>query len=64
MNFKITCDTLLSALWDILMVRHSIHIPTYHYENMPIQIYWKFYHQKDENLQIKFMIIFIFVLKT
>ena len=31
---------------------------------MPIQIYWKFYHQKDENLQIKIMIIFIFVLKT
>ena len=31
-----------------------------HYENMPIQIYWKFYHQKkkkkkkkNENLQLK-----------
>ena len=24
-----------------------------HYENMPIQIYWKFYHQKNENVQIK-----------
>ena len=24
-----------------------------HYENMPIQIYWKFYHQKNENFQIK-----------
>ena len=35
-----------------------------HYENMPIQIYWKFYQQKDGNLQIKNMIIFIFVLKT
>ena len=23
-----------------------IHIKIYHYENMPIQIYWKFYHQK------------------
>ena len=20
-----------------------------HYENMPIQLYWKFYHQKNEN---------------
>ena len=24
-----------------------------HYENMPIQMYWKFYHQKIENFQIK-----------
>ena len=24
-----------------------------HYENMPIQIYWKFHHQKTESLQIK-----------
>ena len=24
-----------------------------HYENMPIQIYWKFYHQKNEHFQIK-----------
>ena len=25
----------------------------FHYENTPIQIYWKFYHQKSENFQIK-----------
>ena len=24
-----------------------------HYENTPIQIYWKFHHQKNENFQIK-----------
>ena len=24
-----------------------------HYENMPIQIYWKFYNQKLANFQIK-----------
>ena len=24
-----------------------------HYENTPIQIYWKFYNQKKENFQIK-----------
>ena len=29
-----------------------------HYENMPIQIYWKFYHQKNENFQIKNFDIF------
>ena len=25
----------------------------WHYENMPIQIYWKFYHQNNENFQMK-----------
>ena len=29
-----------------------------HYENMPIQIYWKFYHQKNENFQTFFFFIF------
>ena len=24
-----------------------------HYKNTPIQLYWKFYHQKNENFQIK-----------
>ena len=35
-----------------------------HYENMPFQIYWKFYHPKKENFQIKNSDIFIFLLKT
>ena len=25
----------------------------FHYENKPIQIYWKFYHHKNDNFQIK-----------
>ena len=30
-----------------------------HYENTPIQIYWKIYHQKkNENFQIKILIFF------
>ena len=32
----------------------------HNYENMPIQIYWKFYHQKHGNLQIKNSNIFHF----
>ena len=24
-----------------------------HYENVPIQLYWEFYHQKMKNIQIK-----------
>ena len=36
----------------------------YHYENMPIQIYWKFYHQEKEKNQRKFWYFFIFLLKT
>ena len=35
-----------------------------HYENTPIQIYCKFYNQKNENFQIKILIFFIFLLKT
>ena len=38
--------------------------PFYHYENTPIQIFWKFYNQKKENFQIKILIFFIFLLKT
>ena len=30
----------------------------YHYENTPIQIYWKFYNQKRENFQTKIIDIF------
>ena len=29
-----------------------------HYENIPIQIYWKFYHHKNETFQIKSSDIF------
>ena len=36
-----------------------------HYENTPIQIYWKFYQQKKkENFLINILIFFIFLLKT
>ena len=42
-----------------------------HYENKPIQIYWKFFHQKkkkkkkkNENFLIKILIFFLFLLKT
>ena len=35
-----------------------------HYENTPIQIYWKFYHQKMAIFQIKKSDIFIFLLKA
>ena len=35
-----------------------------HYENMPIQIYRKFYHQKMKIFRKKNLIFFIFLLKT
>ena len=31
----------------------SLSISFNHYENKPIQIYWKFYHQKNESFQMK-----------
>ena len=30
-----------------------------HYENTPIQIYWKFYNQKKGNFQLKNAYIFL-----
>ena len=36
----------------------------FHYENKPIQVYWKFYTQKIENFQIKILIFFLFLLKN
>ena len=35
-----------------------------YYETKPIQIYWKFYNQKNENFQIKILIFFLFLLKN
>ena len=32
--------------WGVYGGIFIIDIPLMHYENMPIQIYWKFYHQK------------------
>ena len=37
---------------------------TLHYENTPIQIYWKIYQQKYENFQIKILIFFLCLLKN
>ena len=37
----------------------------HHYENMPIQIYWKFYNQtKGKKSDKKILIFFTFLLKT
>ena len=36
----------------------NIYALKWHYENMPIQIYWKFYHQKMKIFQIKISDIF------
>ena len=32
---------------------YTVYLSFNHYENKPIQIYWKFFHQKNENFQIK-----------
>ena len=45
-------------IWNKLnQVRESIKACP-HYENIPIQIYWKFYHRKIENFQTKNSSIF------
>ena len=42
----------------------GLEISDWHYENTPIQIYWKFHHQIPESFQIKILIFFLFLLKT
>ena len=42
----------------------ALNIDFFHYENMPIQIYWKFYHQKVKIFRWKILIYFMFLLKT
>ena len=37
----------------IAFAYETVFVLLYHYENMPIQIYWKFYHQKNESFQMK-----------
>ena len=37
----------------LFTVKKSHKFYSKHYENMPIQIYWKFYNQKLANFQIK-----------
>ena len=38
--------------------KHQLNTDRNHYENIPIHIYWKFYHQKKGKLQIKNLILF------
>ena len=38
--------------------------PKFHYENLPIQIYWKFYSRKMKKIRQKILIFFILLLKT
>ena len=39
----------INVIWNTVIVNKLF----YYYENMPNQIYWKFYHQKNENFRIK-----------
>ena len=51
--------TRFCMLWPIyLPIINSYDRSTAHYENTPIQIYRKFYHQKNENFWIKYSDIF------
>ena len=54
--------TFMFALFCIY-IKNFVTVRT-HYENMPIQMYWKFYHQKMKIFREKNLIFFIFPLKT
>ena len=47
-------QTLIRAVWSgsalfayVILPEALVYEMNHHYENMPIQIYWKFYHQKN-----------------
>ena len=42
-------DKMANETAQIQRLNYIIIIRIWHYENTPIQIYWKFYHQKIEN---------------
>ena len=42
----IICILIKALIWQKKMIPLRKLIPGFHYENTPIQIYWKFYHQK------------------
>ena len=53
MHLLIVRPTKTSISLRSLYVRMKKHRIQNHYENTPIQIYWKFYYQKNENYRIK-----------
>ena len=68
MNLPQNAVSFKFQVWEIYLY-HSVgkfsRQKNKHYKNTPIQIYWKFYHQKKiENFQIKILIFFLFLLKT
>ena len=44
---------LSELVWAKIPQSNVLAIRLNHYENMSIQIYWEFYHQKNENFQMK-----------
>ena len=52
-KFAVNIKENKSKLPAFLVKHHKRPYKARHYENMPIQIYWKFYHQKMNIFQIK-----------
>ena len=64
---QIMLNNSVPVEWESLTLMSQYHCKDYdyvasqcksHYENKPIQIYWKIYHQKNENFRIKIQIFF------
>ena len=51
----LSCIRMILYLYIIMLVSR---ISFLHYENIPIQIYWKFYHQKMKIFRWKILIFF------
>ena len=67
-NTSAQSDQSLSSTWKKFCILGWVKVQTdlnvWHYENTPIQIYWKYYHQKWKFSEKKILIFFKFLLKT
>ena len=61
-NVSLSADSLVSC--QCYSTNINVMREKKHYENKPIQIYWKFYHQKKKKFQIEILIFIKFLLKT
>ena len=52
-NRKSSDSSMVPAVPDSPIPNCNLQIMCLHYENKSIQIYWKFYHQKNESFQMK-----------
>ena len=63
-NKRIQGSTYFPVLIDPFSEEDKTIVTFLHHENTPIQIFWEFYHHKTKTSIWKYLVVFIFLLKT